>query len=144
MYRPAEKPHDLNKGFRYRYYEGKFTSVEDMTKIQPLDSGYMPVIRIDQALCEDHYGYIWEGWVEAPSRGVYEFELKSDDGSILYIGDQKVVDNDGSHAAVSAFGRVALQQGYHPFRLLYFEDYEGQTLEWKFEKVVRSGKYISK
>ncbi len=144
VYRPAEKPHDLNKGFRYRYYEGKFTSVEDMTKIQPLDSGYMPVIRIDQALCEDHYGYIWEGWVEAPSRGVYEFELKSDDGSILYIGDQKVVDNDGSHAAVSAFGRVALQQGYHPFRLLYFEDYEGQTLEWKFEKVVRSGKYISK
>lgn len=137
VYRPAERPHALNKGFRYRYYEGKFTSVEDMEKIQPADSGYMPVIRIDQAPREDHYGYIWEGWIRVPSRGVYEFELKSDDGSVLYVGDRKVVDNDGSHAAVSAFGRIALQQGYHPFRLLYFEDYEGQFLEWKWKKVTR-------
>ncbi|MBC5622992.1 glycoside hydrolase family 92 protein [Butyricimonas sp. NSJ-56] len=137
VYRPAERPHDLNKGFRYRYYEGKFTGVEDMEKIQPADSGYMPVIRIDQAPREDHYGYIWEGWIRVPSRGVYEFELKSDDGSVLYVGDRKVVDNDGSHAAVSAFGRIALQQGYHPFRLLYFEDYEGQFLEWKWKKVTR-------
>lgn len=128
---------DLSKGFRYDYYEGKFTSVADMEKIQPKESGYMPVVSIDKTPSEDHYGYIWVGWIRIPSQGVYEFELKSDDGSVLYIGDRKVVDNDGSHAAVSAFGRIALEQGYHPFRLLYFEDYEGQFLEWKWKKVSR-------
>ena len=104
----------------------------------------MPIVSIDEAPREDHYGYIWEGWIRVPSRGVYEFELKSDDGSVLYIGDRKVVDNDGSHAAVSAFGRIALEQGYHPFRLLYFEDYEGQSLEWKWKKVSRVDGQIDK
>ncbi len=144
VYHAAGIPGDLSKGFRYDYYEGKFTSVADMEKIQPKESGYMPIVSIDEAPREDHYGYIWEGWIRVPSRGVYEFELKSDDGSVLYIGDRKVVDNDGSHAAVSAFGRIALEQGYHPFRLLYFEDYEGQSLEWKWKKVSRVDGQIDK
>lgn len=49
---------------------------------------------------------------------------------MLYIGDRKVVDNDGSHAAVTATGRIALEAGLHPFRLLYFEDYEGEEFSW--------------
>ena len=55
---------------------------------------------------------------------------KSDDGSVLVIGDRKVVDNDGSHASVMATGRVALEAGLHPYTLMYFEDYEGQDLSW--------------
>jgi len=55
---------------------------------------------------------------------------KSDDGSVLMIGDRRVVDNDGSHASVMATGRVALEAGLHPYTLLYFEDYEGQDLAW--------------
>lgn len=51
---------------------------------------------------------------------------KSDDGSVLVIGDRKVVDNDGSHASVMATGRVALEAGLHPYTLMYFEDYEGR------------------
>ena len=56
--------------------------------------------------------------------------IKSDDGSVLVIGDRKVVDNDGSHASVMATGRVALEAGLHPYTLMYFEDYEGQDLSW--------------
>ncbi|MFQ7503364.1 MAG: PA14 domain-containing protein [Alistipes finegoldii] len=51
-----------------------------------------------------------------PERGVWEFMTKSDDGSVLTIGDRKVVDNDGSHASVMATGRVALEAGLHPIR----------------------------
>ena len=71
---------------------------------------------------------------------------KSDDGSVLVIGDRKVVDNDGSHASVMATGRVALEAGLHPYTLMYFEDYEGQDLSWGwrapgaalFEQIPRS------
>ena len=44
----------------------------------------------------------------------------------------KVVDNDASHAAIDATGRIPLQKGYHPFALHYFEDYEGEYLGWSW------------
>ena len=133
VYRPASQIQDTGKGIRFRYYEGKFSCVSDLEKTQPLDSGYVAAIRIDRAPADDHFGYIWEGWIYIPETGIYEFETRSDDGSVLYIGSQKVVDNDYSHGAVSASGRIALEQGYHPYKLLYFEDYEGQLLEWNWK-----------
>ena len=73
---------------------------------------------------------MFEGLIRIPERGVWEFFTRSDDGSVLLIDGRKVVDNDSSHAAVTATGRVALEAGLHACKLLYFEDYEGQELEW--------------
>ena len=74
--------------------------------------------------------YVFEGLIRIPERGVWEFFTRSDDGSVLLIDGCKVVDNDSSHAAVTATGRVALEAGLHACKLLYFEDYEGQELQW--------------
>ena len=52
---------------------------------------------------------------------------------MLYIDDEMVVDNDGSHAAVAAMGKIPLKKGFHTFRLLYLEDYEGQELSWAWK-----------
>jgi hypothetical protein len=68
-----------------------------------------------------------------PEDGVYTFSVKSDDGSMLYIDGEMVVDNDGSHAAVAAMGKIPLKKGYHAFKLLYLEDYEGQELSWSWK-----------
>jgi len=87
---------------------------------------------IKEAPQADHFGYIFEGLINVPEDGVYTFATKSDDGSVLYIGDTKVVDNDGSHAAISASGKIALKKGLHAYRLLYFEDYEGEELGWEW------------
>ena len=78
--------------------------------------------------------------MEVPEDGVYTFATKSDDGSVLYIGNEKVVDNDGSHAAISASGRIALKKGLHPYKLMYFEDYEGEHLSWEW--MTPSGKQM--
>lgn len=87
---------------------------------------------IKEAPQADHFGYIFEGLIDVPEDGVYTFATKSDDGSVLYIGDTKVVDNDGSHAAISASGKIALKKGLHPYKLMYFEDYEGEELGWEW------------
>lgn len=42
---------------------------------------------------------------------------------------QAVVDNDGSHSARHASGKVALEAGFHDLELLYFESYMGEELE---------------
>lgn len=117
-------------GVAYSYYEGVFSCVNDIRKGKYVSSGTMPAPSIAQAPQEDHFGYVFTGSILIPERGVWEFMTKSDDGSVLVIGDRKVVDNDGSHASVMATGRVALEAGLHPYTLLYFEDYEGQDLSW--------------
>ena len=120
----------MRPGVAYSYYEGVFSCVDDIRKGKYVSSGTMPAPSIAQAPQEDHFGYIFTGSILIPERGVWEFMTKSDDGSVLTIGDRKVVDNDGSHASVMATGRVALEAGLHPYTLLYFEDYEGQDLLW--------------
>lgn len=117
-------------GVAYSYYEGVFSCVDDIRKGKYVSSGTMPGPSIAEAPQEDHFGYVFTGLILVPERGVWEFMTKSDDGSVLMIGDRRVVDNDGSHASVMATGRVALEAGLHPYTLLYFEDYEGQDLSW--------------
>ena len=120
----------MRPGVAYACYEGVFSHVDEIRRGKLVASGTMPEPSIADAPQEDHFGYIFNGWIRIPERGVWEFMTKSDDGSVLVIGDRKVVDNDGSHASVMATGRVALEAGLHPYTLLYFEDYEGQDLSW--------------
>ena len=120
----------LTGGVRYTYHEGVFDSVESMEASKEAAHGVMPDPSIEKAPQEDHFGYVFEGYIDVPERGVWSFMTKSDDGSVLEIDGRRVVDNNGSHAAVAATGRIALDKGLHAFRLLYFEDYEGQELSW--------------
>ena len=127
---PASPAKNPAAGVIYTFHQGKFGNVASMSHSPVADSGTMPVPSIASAPREDHYGYVFSGYVDIPETGVWTFMTKSDDGSVLEIDGVKVVDNDGSHAEVSATGRIALEKGLHPFRLLYFEDYEGQALSW--------------
>ncbi|MEG1611206.1 MAG: GH92 family glycosyl hydrolase [Alistipes sp.] len=120
----------LQQGTRYTYYEGTFAHVADLTAATRKSSGVMVEPSIATAPQRDHFGYTFEGVIRIPQRGIWEFVTKSDDGSVLLIGGRKVVDNDGSHAAISATGRIALEAGLYPYTLLYFEDYEGEDLSW--------------
>ena len=85
--------------------------------------------RVD-ARREDHFAFSFFGFIDIPQTGIWKFETRSDDGSALYIDGVKVVNNDGSHSEVSAYGQIPLEKGLHPFKLLYFEDYEGEAFSW--------------
>ena len=131
-FRPGVQVAGTRSGVAYRYYEGTFSRVADLEGQPVVERGILPEVTIGGARQRDHFGYCFEGLIRVPERGVWEFRLQSDDGSVLEIGGERVVDNDGSHAAVAATGRVALDAGLHPFRLLYFEDYEGEELSWSW------------
>lgn len=122
--------HPQKQGTNYKYYEGYYKMVSDIEKTPVKESGIMDEPSIKDAKQEDHFAYIFEGYILAPEDGIYEFMTKSDDGSVLYINNKKVVDNDGSHAAIAATGKIALKKGIHRYRLMYFEDYEGEELNW--------------
>lgn len=128
--KPALAVRPVRNGTSYKYFEGTYRKVADIEKSPLLDTGIMAEPSIKEARQEDHFGYIFSGLIEVPEDGIYTFMTRSDDGSVLYIDDEMVVNNDGSHAAIPATGAVALKKGFHAYKLYYFEDYEGEELGW--------------
>ena len=125
--------HQPKNGTTYKYYEGHFQKVADMQQKHFVEKGIVSEPSLDKARQEDHYGFEFSGLIDVPEDGVYTFQTRSDDGSVLYIDQTLEVDNDGSHAAIPATGSIALKKGWHSYRLLYIEDYEGQHLSWAWK-----------
>ncbi|WP_339715256.1 PA14 domain-containing protein [uncultured Kriegella sp.] len=119
------------KGLSYTYYEGNFTAVPDFSSLSnPKKTGSVTELdpdKIGERL--DHYAIQYKGYIEVPETGIYTFYLKSDDGSKLYIDDELVVDNDGSHNTSTKKGLKALKKGMHAVRIDYFEDFLGEELQ---------------
>lgn len=128
-YLPATTTKAGKPGVAYTYYEGKFKSTADVLKAKPVKEGTFRNFSIKEAAANDHFGYQFRSLINIPEKGVYKFHIYSDDGARLFIDDQEVIDNDGSHSAGEATGKVALEKGFHEIRVIYFEDYMGQALE---------------
>jgi hypothetical protein len=83
-----------------------------------------------------NFAFLWEGYINIPSAGVYTFETISDDGSKLYFntsysfGATPLVNNDGLHASRSATGNVSIASaGKYPIAISYFEKDGGETMQ---------------
>jgi len=80
----------------------------------------------------DNIAATFEGYVVAPVDGVYTFELESDDGSLLYIGEDLIVDNNGLHGMQTAGGSIGLKAGPHALRIEFFEAGGGAGLIYRW------------
>lgn len=74
-----------------------------------------------------------EGYLLVDEPGEYAFRLTSDDGSLLAIDGETVIWNKGLHAPLPMTGRVRLDAGLVPLRVLMFENTGGAylRLEWQ-------------
>ena len=129
-FRAPSVPAATTPGCRYTYHRGRFSRVADVLRSPVAQRGILPVPSIEGAPDEDYYGYVFTGYIDIPEDGIWSFATVSDDGSVLEVDGTRVVDNDGTHSAIAAFGRIPLLKGLHPYRLIYLESYEGNTLEW--------------
>jgi hypothetical protein len=68
--------------------------------------------------------YAWQayGKMQIDVTGKYEFCTQSDDGSFLYVGTVKVVDNNGIHGSINKCGTIALNKGFHAVTLIGFQN----------------------
>jgi hexosaminidase len=85
-------------------------------------------IELQQFNRSSGYGISFDGFLSVPADGYYRFAVESDDGSILEIDDEVVVDNDGNHASRIVTGHIPLRHGLHRFKLGYFQADGGATL----------------
>ena len=63
----------------------------------------------------------WRGWVNIPADGETGFTLESDDGALLFVNEERVLDNDGVHAKRAVSGSVSLPAGWARIRVVYFQ-----------------------
>ena len=134
IYRPALQKDLTTNGVYYRYYEGDFSQTKEMNDAPLVEQGVFTALTIDKAARADYFGYKFSGFIYLPQTGIYAFSLNSDDGSVLFIDGEEVVNNDGTHGSITATGKIPLQKGFHRYALNYFESYEGQTLSWNWCK----------
>ncbi|MEE6273327.1 family 16 glycoside hydrolase, partial [Georgenia sp. MJ206] len=77
--------------------------------------------------------------LDVPADGNYVFRLTSDDGSLLYIDDELLIDNDGLHGEEAVDGTVSLTEGHHVLRVEFFEAGGGQILRLEWQPPGASG-----
>lgn len=68
---------------------------------------------------------VFSGYINIPSDGIYTFNLLSDDGSIMKINDEVVIENDGLHSPADKTAQKALSKGLHKLEVSYFDYYGG-------------------
>ncbi|MDZ7338103.1 MAG: PA14 domain-containing protein [candidate division KSB1 bacterium] len=127
--RPAEPIAALAPGLVVRYYEGEWDSIPDFSRLQPVRIKMCEHLDLTPAEREELFGLSFEGLIKVPRTGVYLFSTVSDDGSRLSIGDQLVVDNDGLHGTRERSGAIALEAGFHPLSVLFFQKRGGKYLQ---------------
>jgi len=69
----------------------------------------------------DRYAAVWTGGIKILGAGSYTFSINSDDGSILYIDGQELVNNDGPHGMVTKTAATELSPGVHEVKIEFWE-----------------------
>jgi len=122
-----------NSGFRgdiYHIEEGT-EKLPDLSRLKPVGSIYTPALCVPSRAFDEGFpgvtdriewfaiDYRARFWVSQP--GTYRFALESDDGSVLYIDDKRVIGNDGEHPPKEKDGKVKLKVGPHRIRVSYYQ-----------------------
>jgi PA14 domain/Chitobiase/beta-hexosaminidase C-terminal domain/Calcineurin-like phosphoesterase len=128
------KPVPAGTGLSYHYYEGEWIRMPDFSKLKPKFSSVTSSLNMESLQMRiDDWAMVLEGNYKLDKEGEYTFHLNSDDGSLLYIDDELVVNNDGGHSAVEISGKKTLTAGSHRIRLEFFETLGAAILELEVE-----------
>ncbi len=128
--RAADQPINPQPGVAVDFYAlSNPTTMPDFVALTPLTSSVVPQINFPETSglfaggpLGNNLGAVFNGYVNVAIPGLYTFETESDDGSMLYVGDQLVVDNNGTHRMQVRSGSVGLLPGLHRVRVEFFEN----------------------
>ena len=122
-----------NSGFRGQIYylEPGTRRLPNFAALKPVGVIYTPYLCVPPRSFDEGFPGITERfewfaidytahfWISEP--GTYRFALASDDGSILYIDDKRVIQNDKQHPVIEKSGKVKLKTGVHTIRVSYYQ-----------------------
>ncbi len=97
-------------GLQYKYYEAHVISPSELDDLEPVKTGIISRITVDERGREDYFGYIFSGYLRIPRDGIYHITISSNDGNTFYL--------DGK---VFGGGAIALRKGMYRILQKYFQ-----------------------
>ncbi|WP_346189911.1 family 20 glycosylhydrolase [Rubritalea halochordaticola] len=125
------KVSDLKPGLTAQYAEGKWKKVPDFATLSDVRSSVVQTPNLDIRKRNDNFACRFTGYIKVPQSGPYTFSLASDDGSLLRIGGNTIIDHDGPHGYSAKTGTVLLQTGIYPIDIGYLEVGGAERLDIK-------------
>jgi cytochrome c len=105
---------------------------------KPIMGGIMPNYKnvggSDFTNLNENFAIESQGYLNIDEASEYTFRLWSDDGSQLFIDDVMVVNHDGFHGADYKEGSIALKEGFHKLKLVFFQGLGGKFLSINMKK----------
>jgi hexosaminidase len=131
-YKDAIANVNAEPGLSFALFDGQFTTVQDIESGSPLSTGNSSSLGLEQFGRKMKYGVRFEGYVNVEADSFYGFAIESDDGSVLKIDDEVVIDNDGNHGPRLVTGHIPLRRGFHRISLKYYQSEGGAAfrVDW--------------
>lgn len=111
-------------GVHVTHYNYGGTDLDQLAKLDQIHEEVVDMINLNSSSNKFYtsgkntqIGATFEGYVKVPETGVWTFGTNSDDGTRLYIGDEKIIGNEGSHGMRERKGEIELEAGYHPIKI---------------------------
>lgn len=131
-------------GINYKYYEGVFDSIPDLTKLNPIKEGKIYKLSLSEIKpAKESYAVSISGYLNIENDDEYKFYLTSDDGSKLFIDGKLITNNDGVHKIKEASNSVYLTKGKIPFEIQYFNKWSSGSLKLEIESSQLPRKNVS-
>ncbi|GAB3967814.1 family 20 glycosylhydrolase [Spirosoma terrae] len=124
---------DAKPGLDAAFYAGTFRNTKAMSG-NVVRRQVLSNVQLSDTLKWPSFGAKINGYIKVPKKARYNFYFTCDDGGVLRIADQLVVDNDGQHAPVEKSGQIALEAGLHPFAVDFIEAGGGFTLKLAYSE----------
>ena len=119
------------QGLRCQFYNGSVKSTKEIKETADKEQIVANIV-VPRDFRTSAFAVKFTGYIQVPETGIYSFYLTCDDGGMLYINNDLVVDNDGLHPAIEKSGQAAISKGAHPFRVDFVEGGGGFTLKLQY------------
>ena len=125
---------DVRPGLARAYYEHELQSTRGLAQLPAQRRDVANEIGIPAYARPVSFALAYDGYLRVPSDGLYDFRLESDDGAVLRIDGEVVIDRDGPQSPGESGGSVALAAGAHAISLKYFQDGGGEALRLRMRR----------
>lgn len=127
----SEEIKNISPGLSATFFKGTFANTAaiagDIVRKEVIKN-----IHLSDTIKMPAFGAKISGYLHVKDKGIYNFYFTCDDGGLLRIHNQVVVDNDGQHAPIMKSGQMALEAGYHPITVDFLEAGGGFTLKLQY------------
>jgi len=122
-----------NNGVTYKYYEGEWVALPAFDQLQPVRTNIISSFDLTAVQKRaDYYSIHFQSYLEVEQEGTYTFELMSDDGSMLWVNGEELINLNRPGGARTEKGELSLSAGRHKIEVGYFDTYGDNVMNVRY------------